>query len=68
MKEHKTNKGWEKLRELRRIASEAKRKRLLKEKAYRYMVGSLRELKRRRIAHGLTERGYWKVSGVASEE
>ena len=56
MKEHKPNKGWEKIMEMKRVQAEAKRNRLLKEKAYRYMVGSLRELQRSRFEAGLTMR------------
>ena len=56
MKEHKPNKGWGKILKMKRAQAEVKRKRLLKEKAYRHMVGSLRELQRKRFEHGLTMR------------
>ena len=56
MKEHGPNKGWEKILEMKQAQAEAKKKRLKKEEAYRYMVGSLRELQRKRFEAGLTMR------------
>jgi hypothetical protein len=57
-KEPKPHRGWEKMREMARASAETKKLRLKKEEAYRYMVGSIRELQRKRIVLGLTKRGY----------
>jgi len=55
-KEFVPNKGWLKIMEMKRAQAEAKRIRLKKEEAYRYMVGSVRELHRKQFEAGLTMR------------